>query len=374
MNTTWFFLVPLIFLFAYLGQNGRRYSIFFRAILSLLLAYIVGFGGIASQDHDGYARMYNEYYVGFSDVGDYVWFSLFRDGYAVESGYILLNIFSHMIGLGEAGFFFVIALFVNGTTIHHIFKQKQPLLSLLVLLFISAFMSQQANLVRQFLALGVMMYFIDYLAERKNWWKYLLGVVLAAQFHASALFFLIFMSVYWVNTIKSKEILRYTLIGLISISILIGAGLISFNILGLFDFVSAYEGRFVRTNDVGSDMSIFTASRVTIPALFILFNKRLFNRSSIFIVFISMAAIFANVGFEYPNLRRMYWYFDPLAYIYLVQYLNLNMYAVDSNRSIVSGVKYTVIAFGVYMMLKNYIFNPNQLLMSTTYQFNQFFS
>lgn len=373
MNTIWFLFILLIFLFAYLGQNGKKYPVFFRILLTLLLSYIVGFGGVAAQDHEGYARMYNDTYVSLSDAGKYVWSSLFRVGYEIESGYILLNILCHLIGLGEAGFFFVVALFVNGTTIYHIYKQKLPLLSLLVLLFISAFMSQQANLVRQFLALGVMMYFIDYLADKKNWWKYLLGVILAAQFHASAFFFTIFMSVYFVNTIRSKEIFRVTLIFLIFISILIGVKLISFNILSFFDFITAYESRFITTNTVGSDMSIIPALMVTLPALFILFDKQLFNKSLIFIAFISMAAIFADLGFAYPNLRRMYWYFEPIAYIYLVQYLDFNMYAVGRDRSIVFVVKYAVIAFGIYMVLKNYIFNPNQLLMSITYDISQLF-
>ena len=356
-----------------MGQNGKQYALVYRILLTILLAYIVGFGGVGAEDHAAYARMYNDYYTSFLDMPIYTWSSLFRAGYAVESGYILLNILCHLLGLGEAGFFFVIALFVNGTTIHHIYKYKLPLLSMLSLLFISAFMSQQANLVRQFLALGVMMYFINYLSDGKKWWRYLLGVILAAQFHASAYFFMLFLPIGFVKSDQSKKILRVMLIVLIFISILVGLGLISFNILNLFDFITAYDARFTNVNTVASNMNIIPALIVTLPALYILFNTHLYDKYIIYIVFISMAAIFADLGFAYPNLRRMYFYFEPLAYIYLVQYLDLNLYTTSDNRSVAYGVKCIVIAIGVYLMLRNYVFNPNQLLMSETYSFNQFF-
>lgn len=311
--------------------------------------------------------------MSFSDLGSYVWTSLFRAGYKVESGYILLNVLCHSIGLGEAGFFFVVALFVNSTTIYHIYRHQLPLLSLLALLFISAFLTQQTNLVRQFLALGVMMYFIDFLSEKKKWWKYLLGVFLAAQFHASAYFFMIFLPLSFVRTSKTRRILRAALIILIFTAILTGAGLIPINILSFFDFISAYGSRFTSANTVGSNMNIIPALIVTLPALYILFDSRLFNKNIVFITFISMAAIFADMGFAYPNLRRMYWYFEPLAYIYLVQYLDLKLYALGGKRSNALMVRYAVIAFGVYMISKSYIFNPDQLLMSVTYDWNQFF-
>lgn len=356
-----------------MGQNGKKYAVVSRILLTILLAYIVGFGGVGAEDHAAYARMYNEVYTSFLNLREYTWSSIFRSGYAIESGYVLLNVLCHYLRLGEAGFFFVVAFFVNGTAIYHIYNRKQPLLSVLAIFFISAFMSQQANLVRQFLALGVMMCFIDYLADRKNWWKYLLGVLLAAQFHTSAFFFVLFLSVSFVKTNQAKKILRTTLIGLIFISILIGIKLISFNLLSYFDFITAYESRFTDMNTVHSNMNMIPALIVTVPALYILFDNRLYYKNLIYVVIISFAAIFADIGFAYPNIRRMYWYFEPLAYIYLVQYLDLNLYAVGSKRSNASMVRCAVIAFGVYMILKSYIFNPNQLLMSATYDWNQFF-
>lgn len=374
MNIIWLVLILFIFLLAYLGQKEKRYSVVYRVFLAILLAYITGFGGVGAEDHAAYARMYNEVYTYFHDLGEYTLSSLFRSGYAIESGYILLNVLCHSIGLGEAGFFFVVALFVNGAAVHHIYKHSLPVLSIMALLFISAFMSQQANLVRQFLALGVLMCFIDYLADRKNWWKYLLGVLLAAQFHTSAFFFLIILPISFIKSTRAKMYLRITLVSLIVISILIGIGLVSFNFLSIFDFITAYESRFTSANTVASNMNIIPALIVTLPALYILFDSRLYNKNIIFITFISMTAIFANFGFAYPNLRRMYWYFEPLAYIYLVQYLDLNLYAAGDKRFYASMVRYAVIAFGVYMILKSYIFNPNQLLMSTTYTFNQFFN
>lgn len=357
-----------------MGQNGKQYALVYRILLTILLAYIVGFGGVGAEDHAAYARMYNDYYTSFMDLGKYIWSSLFRSGYEIESGYILLNVLCHSIGLGEAGFFFVVALFVNGTAVHHIYKHKLPLFSILALLFISGYMSQQANLVRQFLALGVIMYFIDYLSENKNWWKYLLGVFLAAQFHASAYFFMIFLPLCFVRTDKARSIMRAVLIFLLFTAILTGAGLISFNILSVFDFITAYEDRFTSANTVASNMNIVPALIVTLPALYILFDSRLYNKNIVFITFISMAAIFADFGFAYPNLRRMYWYFEPLAYIYLVQYLDLKLYAVGKSRSNVLILRYAVVTFGLYMMLKSYIFNPNQLLMSTTYDWSGFFN
>ena len=374
MNVTWFIFILLIFLFAFMGQNGKQYALVYRILLTILLAYIVGFGGVGAEDHAAYARMYNEVYTNFLDLGEYTLSSLFRSGYAIESGYILLNVLCHSIGLGEAGFFFVVALFINGTAVHHIYKHKLPLFSILALLFISGYMSQQANLVRQFLALGVIMYFIDYLAARKNWWKYLLGVLLAAQFHTSAFFFVVFLSVSFVKTNQAKKILRTTLIGLIFISILIGIKLISFNFLSYFDFITAYESRFTDMNTVHSNMNMIPALIVTVPALYILFDNRLYYKNLIYVVIISFAAIFADIGFAYPNLRRMYWYFEPLAYIYLVQYLDLKLYAVGKSRNNVLILRYAVVTFGLYMMLKSYIFNPNQLLMSTTYDWSGFFN
>ena len=167
--------------------------------------------------------------------------------------------------------------------------------------------------------------------------------------------------------------LRITLVSLIVSSILTGIGLISFNILSISDFITAYDGLFTSDNMVGSDINIIPALIVTLPALYILSDTCLYNKSLIYITFISLAAIFCNLGFAYPNLRRLFFYFQPLAYIYVVQYLDLNLYAAGGKRFNASMVRYAVIAFGVYMILKSYIFNPNQLLLSSTYTFNQFF-
>ena len=178
----------------------------------------------------------------------------------------------------------------------------------------------------------------------------------------------------FVKSNKSKKNLRVVLLGLVFVSILIRIGLISSSFLNYFGFITAYEGRFTTLDMVSSNINNIPALMVTLPAIYILLKSNLYNKNIIYIVFISTAAIFVNMGFAYPNLRRMYWYFEPIAYVYLLQYLDLDKFSVPSQRSGVAVIKYVVIAMGVFFMLRNYIFNPNQLLLSTTYDWGLFFN
>lgn len=336
-------------------------------LLILLLAYITGFGGLTSADHDQYVSIYKSY-TSFSDISISI-FSLLGKDAAYEIGYMTLMILCNIIDLGEAGFFFVVALIVNGSIIYYVYKHRLPVLALWAV-FVSGFIALQTNLIRQSLALAIIFFFIDSLSNGK-YIKYIIGVILASLFHTSALLFILFIPICFIKTERGQIILNFVLIGIVFFSVLVALGLIKFDVLSLLNNMETY-GRYMSTeNDVGTSRKIAHSIIFTTVAVFIclLFGKQDKQAATMLCV----AAFISNIAIVYPNLARLKCYFITLGYISLIQYFDIKQYSKKQEVTLMSSIGLVFSLYFISVILKSFVFTETPQIFQETYSLDQFF-
>ncbi len=299
------------------GQN-RVTSLVCKSGLILTLTLMVGFWGIVAQDHPGYVEVYNKLrgyslYNIFSNVTD-----LFvRQAIGMELGYNIINVFGNYLNLKAPLFFTLTALFVNTCVIKFIYDYPHPVLSLFLLISMNFFL-QEANLVRQILAMAIFLLSIRPLLEGK-WKLYVLLIFTAALFHTSAIILVIFVTFEFTKTAKAQLIAIISLVGMWIVSILIMCGIISFNLSSIFSD-STYSIYAVNNNTIGTEVSALNIVFHNIVAIALLFRyKSLKVESKLFhYAIILMTASSVNVSYAFPNFFRFATYFSVAFFVYAI--------------------------------------------------------
>lgn len=349
-------LVVLLTL-AYFAQSRCNSYQIFRVALIFLMSFIALRNGYIATDHDGYADFYSSAdamsFQTFSSFFEYQFNS--RD---MEFGYLMLNIICKNIGLSETTFFFVIALLVNGLAVRYVYRLKYPFLSFIGLICAN-FLFGQANLVRQYIAAVIIFSFIDCLSERK-WLKYVLGVLLASTVHLSALLFLVLIPLCFINTDRGNIILQYVSVGALAFSLLVAFGIINLDFLFFLDLsggLSRYQNYIIDDeNRMGTSFSASTAIIRTGVAVYILAFRYWENiQYAIIIVF---SAIIVNISLSLPNASRLFAFFSPLFYMYMVQYICIPPTSSRYIKTTAIPYKWITICLFLYIILATYLLNP----------------
>lgn len=380
MITIWIIFIPLIFLLAFWS---RTHQIAKWGLIGLL-SFIVGFGGLNAEDHYNYEIIYsNSTSISFSFA------SIFEDGFSFEPAFLILNYFCKSIGLGYAGYFCVIAFLTNSLMLLGICRFQYPIASFFVVYFVSFFLFEQTNLLRQCLAISIICFVIIDLSEG-NLVRYIVGVLIASQFHMSAYIFLLFaFFVPFLNKGNKviNEIMRYALVLIVVISLFIGYGIIEFDLLGFLSFASSYSKYVINEKGVGLTVNIVTLFLINAPTILVLLNKRLFNLNYVYVTFISVACITINLGIQYEFILRLAYYFQPFTYLFFVQYLSeirkyneaiYNINLISNNIKSSSIVFHNVLLGFVYfycsyVVFYDYLFTNHPKVFDKVYPLSSFF-
>lgn len=369
MNFFWLFNILVLLGLGYLSDSNNAfkgsYHNIFRVILILLLGYYAGIGSPIAEDHEGYATWYMNFTI--RDLTSP--FQIFSGAGIVEYGYVLLNVVAKGLNLGETGFFFLVSVFINALLVNFIYKHRYPVLSLLFL-FSFDYCIQEANLVRQMIALAIMLNYIDCLKAR-NVKKYIIGVLIASLFHLSALLFLIFIPICFMDLTKKHLGVRLLLIFALIISVGFSTSLLSSDFLTLLNFGEHYSHFDNSGNHVGTSTSLSLALFFTLPSLLILLF--LFNRNWIFTIFITITAIVANVAVNFDNFSRVLVYFLPIGIVYIIQYLDKKEYKTSMGKNTASLLFAVFALYCGFRLCMNYIFVDKVALLSKTLSWSNFF-
>ena len=365
----WVFILSLILLLAYLADkdalNGK--NIYLLALI-LVLSYIVGFWGPSAQDHAGYVDKFN-YFKDFAQLNSYNENFLNREN-GTEIGYAFINVLANRLGLGEAGFFFLAAVFVNTVIIIYIYKYRQPTLTLFYL-FATGFFFQEANLVRQYIAAAIFILAIPSLTDRK-YLKYFFLILLASIFHTSSIILLVFLFLSFDKNEKMEKYTRYGIIVFWMLSVLIALRLMTvdfLNIVSSFDYYSAYV---TDDNAIGMEFSIANMliyNALSCAAIFYAFRKYKLISS---ILIISSAIM--NISVVYPNISRMIYFFAAINAVYIVQLVQSKVYNTNFAKRLFSMANVVVICFCIFKFLTAVAFNSNNKFGDISYSLSDFFS
>lgn len=116
---------------------------------------------------------------------------------SIEPGYTLfVYVIAKFIGSFAAELFFT-QLFINAFILFGIWHFRDKMnVWLGMLIFYTLFFNESLNMIRQWMAMSVLIYGFKYLAEQR-WVRYLICVLLATSFHSSGMVGLLFLAVYY---------------------------------------------------------------------------------------------------------------------------------------------------------------------------------
>lgn len=216
-------------------KNKRLYSI----IMVILFTVISGLR---------YYSIGNDtstYFYGFKTILRYgiEAFSISR----YEKGYILLNL---IIGNFTDNFTIMLtvcALITNIFICNFIRKNSKCMCVSFLLFFFCRFFFSEMNIVRQYIAIGILLYSIKYI-ENKKLLKYLGCVCIATAFHYSAIFMILIYYLYDIK-LNGKKIAGMSLITLIVNYVFYSILVKLTSLLGIYQ---GYVSEFYGSNKIGS--------------------------------------------------------------------------------------------------------------------------
>ena len=237
---------------------------------SLIFGWFVSFGGKAMTDQYSYLQFYNS--IANTPLG---LFKLFTDHiksitsprHTLELGYVFLNVLFSKIGFGYVGFIFIFSVAINYLLLKFIVGSKTIYFTIIIFITSSLF-AQQANLVRQLMAVAIFAYSIKYLISRQLI-KYLLIILLGSTIHMSALILIPFYF------IVDRHFPKYFIILFWMISVLINLFGIELGWLKSFNFIY-YDTTIQRINRPEELLFSYTINLLFIISV-LLSQKKMFN-------------------------------------------------------------------------------------------------
>jgi len=326
---TWFILIIILWLLAEgaVTNSGKNIvsqeqnpatSLVCKSGLILTLTLMVGFWGIVAKDHPEYVETYNSlrgYSLSnlFSNVTNF----LAKQSIGMELGYNIINVLGNYLNLKAPLFFALIALFVNTCVIKFIYDYPHPILSLFFLVSMNFFL-QEANLVRQILAMAIFLMSIKSLMEGK-WKIYMLLIFIASLFHTSAIVLEIFVVFQFLKTKRTRNFASIALMGMWFVSILIMFGIVSLNFISIFSD-SAYTVYAIDDNVVGMEISVLNIAfhNIIFLALLFCFKSLKVDSKLIYYAIITVTASTVNISYAFPNILRFTVYFSVAFFVFAI--------------------------------------------------------
>ena len=174
--------------------ESRRTSYILFGILAIFTTAISACRYMVGTDYEGYLLIFNEIKFG-------------HDSY-VEPGYYILNKLVASLGGTGVSVISIAAIFTNLAFAYTIKKNesKEFLIYSLFIYICSELYFLSMNVLRQYIAIGVMLFGFEYLKKRK-YLRYLIFVGIAMLFHTSAIFSLVLVFCIYIN--DKKPIIRF---------------------------------------------------------------------------------------------------------------------------------------------------------------------
>jgi hypothetical protein len=209
----WFIFSLVAILLAIISKQAKSKDAslnWYLLLLAMWLGLFISVGGAAMADNIHYSAFYRD--SNTSNIGNFFeiirlhFLALLTDRVGTEMGYVGLNILFNNLGFTYVGFLFVYSTILNLFLLKVIYKTNYPIIS--VILFISSvYFTQEANLIRQMMAVSIFMFSTKYIIKG-DFVKYLTFIFLGSLIHFSAL---LLIPVYFLRAkLISKQLMLIT--------------------------------------------------------------------------------------------------------------------------------------------------------------------
>lgn len=322
-------------LLAYLSRYPKYRYGFIGAVVLLICFYGIRYD--YGNDYMGYFRDFVSYNL--YDVVEYS-----TDSKDIERGWLLLNRLFAPLGFPTLVFFLTIIQF---GTIYWLIKKyvdnKYRYLVLLVYLFSPGLMLTMLSMMRQALAMNIVLWAVPAIL-RKRFWLSLLLIYLAAQFHQTAYMMLVLpFTVFLMNL--NKKMYIGVMIGLFVVLFFSGSFLsaqINFFVETYFDKFEYYTNQN-NVQKLGSGLGFLLNIVFFLTFLFGDRHERL--ERSWFVKMLVISYIFIPLSFVIPLIVRVGYYFQIIGIVGLIPIL------LVCRKNVI-----TYVIFGLYMFVVLYAY------------------
>lgn len=315
-----------------------------------------------------YARQVFESGMGASS---WSWMQKWNEAYGVEYGYLLLNHIITRFTENIAWQFFLVELFILVFIYQAFAYFKRNIsdnisLSYMFLIYYFLMYNETLNLMRQSMAVAVIVYGFRYVYERKLP-KYVLVIGIAMQFHITALLAIFVYPIYFFVCVQKKYSLKYVL-SVISLA----SGAILGRIIGFITNIGVFGDKFLKYFREGTVSSInINQLVIRIPFIIIFWyivikrnRKRAYYNFIIVMLLLDLA--FAELRGIDETLYRLSLYFSVFKCVSYPEMVNV---FAHNNRRL---VKILILGFGLsiwfyqIVLMNNghtypYMFNTNDV-------------
>lgn len=363
----WFLFSVIIFTLTYISTIPRFRTIG-QILLVLSLAYVTGMGSLVGTDHYNYVSWF--YRINsLSDVFN-IDFEEFAKSKEQEIGFGFLIYISHFLGLGEAGFFFLMSIVINFCIVKSLFRFSNPYIAMLA--FITSIVYfQQTNLLRQSIAVAIFVYSLQYL-NYKKWYYYIIFLMFAVSIHTSAIILFPLLFLAFVNYERHYKAIKIILFTLWIISLFASLGM--FNIINSFiDLIVLVQNNtmyeYSYNDNLGSTISFDIVFNLI--ALYAIFVHKNDSRSLPYLVCIVLAAVMLNISITLPVVRRIAYYFMTPSIVYLGGLLSIKK--ISSNYNFIRAVMIAliIVVYGIKDLVLNFMIIGRSLLGTQFYSLQE---
>lgn len=241
---------------------------------------------------------YESYFIEINNFNLLVCISVLR----LEPLYIALNNIVGSISIDFRIFLCVVACIIYGLIIYRI-RRYSRIIWLSCWLFVAfGFYNFSINILRQSIALAVIIYSFEYIVERR-FWKFICCVIIATLFHYTAIVFIVTYFIYKIPTNPKNFVLLITGV-LITIALLLPYFMdiiISFN---------PYYNQHIGENSNKGYGMMAMLSATSICSLILLNKKQLNRYDQLWMVMIFLATAFQCFALKISILVRVVYYWQ----------------------------------------------------------------
>lgn len=202
--------LPSLFTFYFIKNHEERVyrekDIVTILLIALIPILVVGCRYYVGTDYESYQYLFKIY-------SHKNFFEIFFDFDRYEPGIRIILALTKIDVTGRL-FFIIFSIFTYGISLYTIFRSKYiKNKHIAIFVFLALYLAPSCNIIRQCLAVSILMLSINYIIEKKKF-KFLLAIIFAASFHYYAIIFLPVYFLYEDNNkiLEKKKYLFYILI------------------------------------------------------------------------------------------------------------------------------------------------------------------
>lgn len=227
---------------------------------------------------------------------------------------------------------------------YEVTRKYSPMLMLSVLLIMTEVFMQSVFVLRQYIAMGIILLSYPYIINKKIW-PFLGILTLAYLFHQTAI---VFLPVYFLYKIKNRKLLF--------VSMILGGIIISASLATIFKFyvknfamaTASYGEEYLTTSENGLNYTMATMNILILSFRIIVMKSKAFldGINRLLTIIISLGCILTFVGIGFTAVARLALYFTALNFLIIP---NTICYLKNNPIRIGAGVSYFILSFYIFL-------------------------